>query len=148
MWEEYKKKAVRTVNKDVADHRLCVVMGLCGELAELCRQPNSEEELGDVNWYLAYAEEYLGVKPDDTPYMCWTYDDALYMACDMVDHYKKVMFQGHTLNIKLINDKISYIGNIIRFTTKDEVLVKNIEKLERRYKSGVFTANESNNRSI
>lgn len=70
---------------------------------------------------------------------------------EVIDAVKKHMFQGHALDkdkiIKELGDVMWYVAEVCSSLdiSLDEVLEKNIEKLQKRFKDG-FTVEESINR--
>ena len=70
---------------------------------------------------------------------------------EVIDVVKKHLFQGHELDkdkiIKELGDVMWYVAEVCSSLdiTLNEILEKNIEKLQKRYKNG-FSVNESINR--
>ena len=71
---------------------------------------------------------------------------------EIADHLKKHFYQGHSLDVKHLEEEIGdlmwYIVNLatIYDLSMETILDKNIEKLHKRYKVG-FTKRESINRA-
>ncbi len=73
-------------------------------------------------------------------------------AGELLDHIKKVIWQGHCLDVdyvtKELGDILFYFTSMCNCvgTNVDEVRKLNIEKLTKRYPSGEFDADRSINR--
>lgn len=73
-------------------------------------------------------------------------------AGELLDHVKKVIWQGHCINcdyvIKELGDILFYLTSMCNCvgTDIDEVRKLNIEKLTKRYPDGVFDKERSINR--
>ena len=74
-------------------------------------------------------------------------------AGELLDHIKKVIWQGHCIDcdyiIKELGDILFYLTSMCNCvgTDIDEVCKLNIEKLTKRYPDGVFDKDRSINRS-
>jgi len=74
-------------------------------------------------------------------------------SAETMEHMKKVVFQGHKLDVdKLIEeagDTLWYIAKLARVCgiTLEELAVRNIEKLKKRYPDG-FKVENSVNRAV
>lgn len=160
-WNEYKALALRTesvptntferipytieANKN-ATRLLHAVMGICTELAELedgQGNVNFVEEVGDVLWYLAIADDVINWQMYNRVY---EYKSRLFWLGELNDVMKRHLFYGTELNVdKLIDACIAiYRGLIVSLSNRKFVvemaMEANVRKLEKRYPDKYFDA--------
>lgn len=136
---DYSKLAIRTSLRE--DQMIHCVLGIASELSELY-EGNYLEELGDVCWYLNEGCDSLGINLDSLD----IYEGGLDPLRDISDHVGKLAnlvkrneFYGEELNRKecfiLLSKILSEVHELCRDYEIDieEVLEKNIKKLEKRF---------------
>lgn len=169
--QEYQSKAARTMNQKLAvNEQLAVlalgVVGEFGEVLELVISKNIdikkiEEELGDVNWYIANYYTVIGEEWKEPAYLETVQLDyrdsrsiatqAMVVAAKLGDSVKKTVGQGHPLDMIRVTTSLElltyYINKIAEFfnLSSETVREKNIAKLMKRFPDG-FEAEKSINR--
>lgn len=177
-WNEYKALAIRTesiptnsfekvpydidafgpgdmflANKS-ATRLLHATMGICTELAELedgQGAVNAVEEVGDVLWYLAIADDVIGW------YKYNRISDQkanLYWVGELNDAMKRHLFYGAELNIdKMITACVAIYRELVVALADREFLIEmameaNITKLEKRFPNKYFDAQAAVTRDV
>ncbi len=148
------------------DHGLLhAALGLMTETVELMNFNNEKnflEELGDITWYVAVGAYHLDLTMGDlldtnglTQDMEEDLIEALITdAAEIVDQLKKGTFYGRVMNRTRLADLLARIlDNVDTLAAEagsdlDEVMELNLAKLNRRFKTGTFTAEEANNRDV
>lgn len=174
--KEYQLKALRTARLEengVEETFLNCVLGLFGESAELLDvflkteegfTHEALKELGDILWYVAVmsATKQLDVeKMFDIAMYEFTNSESdgmlnptykmIIHAGAIGDHVKKVRYQGHKLEIEIIEYNLTKIVQYVADISYELdssikiVMDMNIEKLMKRYPEG-FKASDSVNR--
>jgi hypothetical protein len=183
------QKAAEPFGSNVDNHNrllraACGLAGEGGETVSLLLHPRPVQnvpwtgepglmllkELGDILWYCADACAVCGLqlgdvyarnlgltrrrlKETDVPHFLFISVGTL------VDHIKKVCFQGHELDADYVSRSLCDILHVIEFMASEvihptsherctvyDVATTNIEKLSARYPSGRFDAARSLNR--
>lgn len=143
--EAHKPGDILSANKN-ATRLLHAVMGICTELAELedgQGNVNFVEEVGDVLWYLAIADDVINWQMHNRVY---EYKSNLFWLGELNDAMKRHLFYGTELNIdKLIDACIAIYRGLIVFLSNRKFVVEkameaNIRKLEKRYPDKYFDA--------
>ena len=165
-WEKYKALAIRTESVPqnsfekvlgtnaavlVAGNRnatrlLHATMGICTELAELADgegNVNFVEEVGDVLWYLAIADDVINWHMYNR---VSEYKSNLFWIGELNDVMKRHLFYGTELNVdKMITACIAIYRGLAVALSSREILIEsameaNIRKLEKRYPDKYFDA--------
>lgn len=165
-FEGYVEKAWRTANTNQPHGQALAIwaLGLEGESIEYMEiMPKADrcksiKELGDVMWYVAaiYKQINLNTPVLDVPSNQNT--DAsvktlVLAAKDTGEMIKKHVGHGHELDrltiIKALQRVVQCVGEAAKShgSSLEEVMQRNVEKLETRYKQGVFTSKESIDRA-
>lgn len=179
-WNEYKTLAIRTesvpynsyekiprtqmigLNSDLnaepawikATRLLHATMGVCTELAELIDGSgvvNFVEEVGDVLWYLAIADDVIGFHSRGNVYKN---KPPIYWLGELNDVLKRHLFYGTELNeerlvmafIHIYQDVYSELAN--HSFTMEMAMEANIRKLEKRFPEKMFTAQAAIHRDV
>lgn len=172
---EYVKMALRTEGKckqtgelfPQGQRLLHASLGFSSELAELIEGENYIEELGDIFWYLNLAFDACGlhldrddasVDADPVPM-----EDLPILFGKFADICKRHIFYGESLTeenkkgdipLDLAKDKLQEILSDVYAIISDndldiqEILEKNITKLERRYPNLRFEADHALDRNL
>lgn len=165
-WEEYKQLALRTESiptiRITADasidsvRMLHAIMGITTELAELVDgngTVNFIEEVGDVLWYLAIADDVIGWDSKHT--VAFSMDkQPLYWIGELHDVMKRAIFYGKPIDThRLISACANVYADLVDEVFKEglelqEVYKANIMKLEKRYPDKYFDANAATHRDV
>lgn len=177
-WNEYKTLAIRTESVPVitfekvpynmqhgekgdmlsaykdATRLLHATMGVCTELAELVDGNgvvNFVEEVGDVLWYLAIADDVIGFHSRGNVYKN---KPPIYWLGELNDVLKRHLFYGAELNVErlvmafihIYQDVYSELAN--HSFTIEMAMEANIRKLEKRFPEKMFTAQAAIHRDV
>lgn len=165
-FEEYVEKAWRTANTNQPHGQALAIsaLGLEGESIEYMEimpagdRDKSIKELGDVMWYVAAIYKQLNLNTPVLDLPSHQKTDAnvktlVFAAKDAGELIKKHVGHGHELDhltiIKALQRVVQCVGEAskIHGSSLEEVMRRNVEKLEARYKQGVFTSKESIDRA-
>ena len=169
-WNEYKALAIRTESVPVivygsmlagddAEHMkttrlLHATMGLATELAELVEgqgKVNFVEEVGDVLWYLAVADDVLGWQCADFNYFNTT---PTHWIGELNDAMKRHIFYGKELETARLVQAFNCLYHDAIAALEDKGIplhtayVANIRKLEKRYPDKFFDAKAAIHRDV
>lgn len=173
-WEEYKKKADRTVSDLNNNFFLHAALGInteCIEFFTSTSKQNAIEEIGDIFWYIALlSNRWERVIP-----FRWTIDAIvnhclqssiidgvntvshsifLNQAGEVVNQAKRNVFYGSDIDQEKIENAIVSIIFYVRICIKEnklgniyDILSANIEKLEKRFPEK-FNQEDAENRDV
>lgn len=162
-WPEYVKLAIRTEsiphialitneaqtvewNNTKTVRLLHAALGICTELAELEEVDtvvNLVEEIGDVYWYLAIADDILSWQ-ETIPYSTVVEESAMFYLGEIQDVIKRHIFYGKELDTVRISTAFKGIAwHLLDDLNKQGLRVEdsweaNIIKLEKRYPDKFF----------
>lgn len=132
------------------DHRIAhCALGILGELAEIHLESNTNEELGDLLFYLIALTELMnvpipdileGLPPENTE------EGSIHLLCqtceELANRIKKVIFYKQELGKhygQIVNLTILCIQRIAHITPIIPLIDSNTGKLTKRYDSGFST---------
>ena len=147
----------REINRAInaqATRLLHATMGACTELAELIDgrgTVNFVEEVGDVLWYLAIADDVISWHPKA---IVRKGKDPIYWLGELNDVMKRHIFYGTELNTfklegafgNILADLVEALMN--KGFTLALAMEANIRKLEKRYPEKMFTAQAAIHRDV
>lgn len=165
-WQEYKALAIRTesvpanifgraTNNRTATRLLHAALGVCTEVAELHdghTVVNKLEELGDILWYLAIADDVLDWHSEH--YHADMMKPALFYIGEIQDVVKRHIFYGKSLDVERISRSFSAILEHVMADLKmsglplEDCCRANIMKLEKRYPEKFFDAKAAIHRDV
>ena len=160
--QDYKKCVLRTINADFTDSEMIQNFSFClieevGEVIGILKKhfwhnhnldkDKLIKEFGDCFWYLVALSEKYGLKPQFNPILVKTNIDTKILLSNLIRHAYNIS-SGHYPELE--NNMQSFITVIIQLMDRFDidlstVLIKNNEKLEKRYKKE-FSFEESKNR--
>tara|TARA_R110002074_G_scaffold397509_3_gene588023 strand:+ start:187 stop:627 length:441 start_codon:yes stop_codon:yes gene_type:complete len=139
-------------------------MGLVTESVELLNfnsEKNFLEELGDILWYTAIAASHLNLTLEEVSEVVDSGSpppdsiEALVTdSAEVLDLMKKSIFYGRPLDHQRVAQLLANILDSVEVcavefeTTLDDVMEKNIAKLQKRFPEGFFTSEAANNRDV
>jgi len=137
-----------------ATRLLHATMGICTELVELADgfgTVNFVEEVGDVLWYLAIADDVIDWRKCNR--VCEPKSN-LYWIGELNDAMKRHLFYGTELNIdKIVTACIAIYHGLVVALSDRQLLIEaameaNIEKLSKRYPNKYFDKTDAVNRNV
>lgn len=148
------RRQLNTSINTQATRLLHATMGICTELVELADgygTVNFVEEVGDVLWYLAIADDAIGWR---------NYNEVrepksnLYWIGELNDAMKRHLFYGTELNVdKIVTACIAIYHGLVVALSDRQLLIEaameaNIAKLEKRYPNKYFDKTDAVTRDV
>ena len=160
-WPQYVAAAISTESKlqaiNPGDIRLShALFGLVTELKEYLDgqgKVNNIEELGDVLWYLAVADDVVDFSTDSTTLLTEYPNDPWLIVADIADCLKRGIFYGKGYDFERLKNALRQMrawvyDQIPDVVGVEEVVTANIIKLAKRYPDKVFSAIHAHTRDV